>query len=94
MMRAIILYEGTPDPDRYEQHVRGFIEGKFPGAIFRHGKVVGAPFGEPKYQYVAEFEWPDKDAFKEGTRSEEFMASGKDAMAMGVPFQVLFTEVR
>ena len=37
--------------------------------------------------------WPDTDAFEAGTRSEEFRASGKDAMEMGVPFQVLFVEV-
>jgi hypothetical protein len=33
------------------------------------------------------------DSFKAGTRSEEFAASGKDAMEMGIPFQVYFTEL-
>jgi hypothetical protein len=33
------------------------------------------------------------DAFKEGSRSEEFNASGQDAMAIGIPFQVHFVEL-
>ena len=92
MVRAFVLYEGqAPDAERYEQHVSDFAD-KVPGATFRHGKVFGAAFGEPKYKYYAEFEWADMDAFKEGTRSEEFAASGKDAMEMGIPFNVYFVE--
>jgi hypothetical protein len=93
MVKAFVLYEGAaPDPERYEQHVSEFAV-KVPGATFRHGGIFGAAFGEPKYKYYAEFEWPDMDAFKAGTRSEEFAASGKDAMEMGIPFQVLFAEI-
>ena len=33
------------------------------------------------------------DAFKAAARSEEFMATGKDAMEMGGRFHVLFAEV-
>ena len=32
------------------------------------------------------------DAFREGTRSPEFNASGEDAQGMGIPFQVHFAE--
>jgi hypothetical protein len=93
MVKAIVLYEGqAPDAERYEQHVRDFCL-DVPGATFRHGPVFGAAFGEPKYKYYAEFEWADMDAFKAGTRSEEFAATGKDAMEMGIPFQVYFTEL-
>jgi hypothetical protein len=93
MVRAFVLYEGqAPDADRYEQHVRDFVD-KVPGATFRHGGILGAAVGEPKYKYYAEFEWPDMDSFKAGTRSEEFAASGKDAMEMGIPFQVYFVEL-
>ncbi|MFL5981146.1 MAG: hypothetical protein ACJ74R_05505, partial [Gaiellaceae bacterium] len=60
---------------------------------FRHGKAFGAPFGAPAFAYAAEFEWDDMDAFKTAARSEAFAASGKDAMAMGVPFQVHFADV-
>ena len=33
------------------------------------------------------------DAFKAAARSEEFAASGKDAMEMGIPFSVTFLEL-
>ena len=51
------------------------------------------PMGEPAYAYYAEWEFPDRDAFKEAARSEEFMATGKDAMEMGGRFHVLFADV-
>ena len=93
MVKALVLYEGAaPEAERYERHVRDFAE-KVPGATFRHGAIFGAAFGEPKYKYYAEFEWPDLDSFKAGTRSEEFAASGKDAREMGIPFQVYFVEL-
>ena len=93
MVRAFVLYEGeAPDADRYEQHNRDFSY-KVPGATFRHGGVFGAAVGDPKYKYYAEFEWADMDAFKAATRSEEFAAAGKDAMEMGIPFNVYFVEL-
>jgi hypothetical protein len=91
MVRAFIVYEGEPDTARYEQHVE--IAKRVPGATFRHGKVFGAPFGEPKFRYYAEFEWPDMESFKQASRSDEFAASGKDAMDMGIPFHVHFAEI-
>jgi hypothetical protein len=33
------------------------------------------------------------DAFKQGARSEEFLATGKDGMELGVRFTVEFAEV-
>ncbi len=33
------------------------------------------------------------DSFKNAARSEEFMATGKDAMAMGGKFSVMFADV-
>ena len=93
MVRALVLYEGAaPDAERYERHVRDFAD-KVPGATFRHGKIFGAPMGEPPYKYYAEWEWPDMDAFKSAARSEEFMATGKDAMDMGGKFTVMFADV-
>ena len=44
--------------------------------------------GEPRYAYYAEWEFPDMDAFKAAARTEEFMATGKDAMEMGGRFHV------
>ena len=91
MVRAIVLYDQEPDAARYEQHVA--LCRNVPGATFRHGKVFGAPMGEPAYRYYAELEWPDMEAFKSAAGTEEFMATGKDGMAMGGKFSVLFADV-
>lgn len=92
MVRAIIEYETEPDPDRYRQHVEEYAS-KVACSAFRHGKVTGSPFGEPKYRYYFEFEWEDEGAFKAAARSPEFAASGQDAMAMGIPFTVHFVTI-
>ncbi len=91
MVRAIVLYDETPDPERYAVHVE--LCQKVPGGTFRHGRVFGAPMGEPKYGYYAEWEFADMDAFKAASRSEEFMATGKDAMEMGGRFSVMFADL-
>ena len=91
MVRAFVLYESQPDPDRYEQHAE--LCRRVAGAIFRHGRVFGSPMGEPKYAYSSEWEFESRDAFKEAARTPEFAATGKDAMEMGVPFHVLFADV-
>jgi hypothetical protein len=91
MIRVVVLYDEAPEPQRYEQHVE--LCGAVPGATFRHGPVFGAPGGEPRHRYYAEFEWPDDAAFKAGASSPEFAATGEDAMAMGVRFSVEFARL-
>jgi len=91
LIRAFVLYESEPDPERYEQHAE--LCRKVPGGTFRHGKVFGAPMGEPEHRYYAEWEFADMDAFKAAGRTDEFMATGKDGVAMGIPFHVHFAEV-
>jgi Domain of unknown function (DUF1330) len=91
MVRAFVLYEGEPEAERYRQHNEEFSS-KIP-ATFRHGKVFGTAFGDQKYRYYAEFEFPDMESFKAAASSPEFAAAGKDAAAMGIPFSVYFTEV-
>jgi hypothetical protein len=91
MIRALVLYDEEPDADRYAEHIE--LCRKVPGATFRHGKITGAPMGEPAHKYYAEFEWPDKDSFKQGVSSPEFMATGKDAMAMGKRMSVEFATI-
>ncbi len=91
MVRAFVLYEQEPDPDRYAQHVE--LCRRVAGGTFRHGKVFGAPVGEPLYRYYAEWEFPDRDAFKAAARTPEFMETGKDATAMGSRFHVHFADV-
>jgi hypothetical protein len=83
MYRVIVLYEQEPDADAYAEHV-GVCK-QVPNSVFRHGKVTGAPMGEPAHAYYAEWEFADKDAFTSGTRSDEFMATGKDAYKRGFP---------
>ena len=46
--------------------------------------------GEPSHAYYAEWEFADEDAFKSGTRSDEFMATGKDAYKRGFPQPSVF----
>ena len=83
MYRVIVLYEQEPDQDSYAEHVE--VCKKVPNSVFRHGKVTGAPMGEPAHAYYAEWEFADEAAFKSGTRSDEFMATGKDAYKRGFP---------
>jgi len=92
MVRAIVQYEAEPDSERYQQHIDDYVE-KVSCDAFRHGKVFGSPFGEPKFRYYAEFEWPDMDSFKAAANSAEFADSARDAMSMGIPFTVHFASV-
>ncbi|MDX6487269.1 MAG: hypothetical protein QOF43_2422 [Gaiellaceae bacterium] len=92
MYRVIVLYEQEPDPEAYAEHIE--VCKKVPNAVFRHGKITGAPMGEPTHAYYAEFEFADEDAFKSAARSEEFMASGKDAYKrFSPPPTVEFAEI-
>ena len=91
MYRVIVLYEQEPDAATYAEHVE--VCKQVPSSVFRHGKITGAPMGEPAHKYYAEFEWPDKESFKQGVSSPEFMATGKDAMAMGKRMSVEFASI-
>jgi hypothetical protein len=91
VIRAFVLYESAPDADRYAQHAE--LCRQVPGGTFRHGPVFAAPFGDPRSSYYAEWEFEDMDAFRAAARTPEFAATGKDAMEMGVPFEVQFAEV-
>jgi hypothetical protein len=91
MVRAFVLYEQEPDRERFERHAE--LCRRVEGGAFRHGRVFGAPMGEPKFRYYAEWEFADMEAFKAAARTPAFMATGKDAMEMGVPFHVHFAEV-
>ena len=91
MVRVFVVYEQEPEPERFERHAE--LCRQVPGGTFRHGRVFGAPLGEPLYRYYAEWEFPDRDAFQAAARTEEFMATGQDALEMGIPFRVHFAEV-
>jgi hypothetical protein len=83
MHRVIVLYEQAPDPDSYAEHVE--LCKQVAGGVFRHGRIAGSPMGDAKHAYYAEWEFADEDAFKAATRSDEFMAAGKDAYKRGFP---------
>jgi hypothetical protein len=83
MYRVAVFYEDMPDAEAYAEHAE--VCARVPGGVFRHGRVTGAPMGEPPHAYYAEWEFPDKDAFAAAVRSEEFMATGKDAYKRGFP---------
>ena len=91
MVRVFVVYEQEPDAARFEEHAE--LCRRVGGGTFRHGRVFGAPVGEPKFRYYAEWEFPDKDSFKAAAQTPEFMATGKDAMELGIPFHVHFAEV-
>jgi hypothetical protein len=91
VIRVFVVYEQEPDPERYEQHAE--LCRKVEGGTFRHGKVFGAPTGEPSFRYYAEWEFPDLDAFKTAARTPEFAATGTDAREMGIPAHVHFADV-
>ena len=90
MIRVFVLYEREPEADRYEEHAE--LCRRVEGGTFRHGKVFGSPTGQ-RYAYYAEWEFPDMDEFKTASRTEEFAATGKDAMEMGIRLQVHFAEL-
>jgi len=83
MYRVIVFYEQEPDAESYAEHVE--VCRQVPDGVFRYGKVTGAPMGEPAHAFYAEWEFADKAAFENAVRSDEFMASGKDAYKRGLP---------
>jgi hypothetical protein len=83
MYRVVVLYDEEPQTDSYAEHVE--LCKQVPNSVFRHGKVTGAPMGEPQHAYYAEWEFADKGAFDAAVRSDEFMATGKDAYKRGFP---------
>jgi hypothetical protein len=83
VVRVVVLYDEEPDAKQYAEHVE--LCRRVPGATFRHGRVFGSPMGEPAHRYLAEWEFPDEETFKAATRSDEFMATGRDARDRGLP---------
>src|SRR6266568_3771055 len=70
MYRVVVFYEAVPDADSYAEHAE--LCAQVPNGVFRHGKVTGAPMGEPAHAYYSEWEFADKEAFDAAVRSEEF----------------------
>ena len=83
MYKVVVFYEEEPDLQEYAAHAE--LCRCVPNSVFRHGKVTGAPMGEPAHASDAEWEFADEQAFRSAVRSEEFMATGKDAYKRGFP---------
>jgi hypothetical protein len=83
MYRVIVFYQEAPDADSFAEHAE--LCRNVPDSTFRHGKVLGSPMGEPPHAYYAEWDFADEESFKAATRSDEFMATGKDAYKRGFP---------
>jgi hypothetical protein len=81
----------APDPEQYEAHVE--LCRQVPGGIFRHGQVFGSPRGEAPHAYYAEWEFADRAAFDHAAKSDEFMATGKDAHRLGLKTTIEFVEL-
>jgi hypothetical protein len=81
VFKVVVLYGEAPDAQQYEEHAE--LCRAVPGATFRHGRVLGAPMGEAAHAYYAEWEFPDQASFDAGVKSDEFMATGKDAYRRG-----------
>ena len=91
MVRAFVLYAEEPDAERYADHVE--LCRRVEGGVFRHGRIFGAPRGEPRYRYYAEWEFSDVESFEAAVRTPEFAATGKDAIELGCRFEVFFGDV-
>ena len=91
MIKVFVLYEQEPDPGAYAEHAE--LCRRVAGGTFRHGKVFGSPTGQ-RYAYYAEWDFPDMDAFKAASRTDEFAATGRHAAELGIPFHVHFAEIR
>jgi hypothetical protein len=86
----MVVYEGEPGEARYEEHAA--LCRKVPGGVFRHGKVARTLFGN-ELKYYSEWEFPDLDAFKAASATDEFRATGTDAAEMGIPHSAYLVNV-
>ncbi len=90
MIRVVVLYSEAPDPERYAEHVE-LSAREVPTATIRHGRVLGTPQGASDVAHYFEFEFPDRETWKQA--QDGLMRSAEDARALGVPFRVYFAEL-
>jgi hypothetical protein len=90
MIRVFVLYERTPEPERYEQHIE-LNRREVPAATLRHGRILGTPQGEADFAHYFEYEFPDRETWKQS--QDGLIRAAEDAQQMGIPFRVYFAEV-
>ncbi|WP_042347505.1 EthD family reductase [Bacillus massiliigorillae] len=85
MVKLIALYKHPENKEEFDEHyfnVHGPITSKIPGLRkMEVTKIVGSPMGgEGAYYLLCEMYYDDHEALKQGLRSVEGKASGKDLM--------------
>jgi hypothetical protein len=90
VIRVFVLYPEAPDPDAYAQHLE-FTRREVPSARIRHGRILGTPAGESDVAYYFEYEFADRDAWKQAR--DGLMRSAQDAQGLGVAFNTYFAEL-
>lgn len=81
----IALYKHPENKEAFDEHyfnVHGPITEKIPGLRkMEVTKIIGSPMGgEGEYYLLCEMYYDDQEALKQGMRSVEGKASGKDLM--------------
>jgi len=90
VIRVFVLYSDAPEPDAFARHVE-LTRRELPGVTMRHGRILGAAQGESDVAYYFEFEFPDRDAWKQAQNG--LMRSAEDAQGLNVPMRVYFAEL-
>jgi hypothetical protein len=90
VIRVFVLYSEAPEPARYEQHVE-LNRRELPEATIRHGPILGTPQGQADVAYYFEYEFPDRDSWKQAQAG--LLRAAEDAQGLGVPFRVYFAEL-
>ncbi|MCM3115405.1 EthD family reductase [Neobacillus sp. MER 74] len=85
MVKMIALYKHPENKEAFDEHyfnVHGPITEKIPGLRKMDvTKITGSPMGgEGEYYLMCEMYYDDYEALKQGMRSVEGKASGKDLM--------------
>jgi len=85
MVKMIALYKHPENKEAFDEHyfnVHGPITEKIPGLRkMEVTKINGSPMGgEGEYYLMCEMYYDDYEALKQGMRSAEGKASGKDLM--------------
>ncbi|MDQ0198295.1 EthD family reductase [Neobacillus ginsengisoli] len=85
MIKMIALYKHPENKEAFDEHyfnVHGPITEKIPGLRkMEVTKIIGSPMGgEGEYYLLCEMYYDDQEALKQGMRSAEGKASGKDLM--------------
>ena len=85
MAKLIALYKHPENKEAFDEHyfnVHGPITAKIPGLReMKVTKFTGSPMGgEVTYYFMCEMIYDDAESLKNGMRSDEGKASGKDLM--------------